>query len=55
MVDGFSPYAGCWFYDPAFVPKTLQQLVQTYHQSIGQNGFLLVSFLPFGSFYLHSP
>ncbi len=45
--DGFTPEGGCWFYDPTFEPKSLQQLIQTYHQSVGQNAFLLVSSLPF--------
>jgi alpha-L-fucosidase len=40
------PYGGCWFYNSGMVPKSLSQLVSTYHDSIGKNAFLLLDWSP---------
>jgi len=41
-----SPYAGCWFYNALYVPKSLNELVAIYHDSVGHNSFLLLDWTP---------
>ena len=40
------PYGGCWFYNQGMCPKSLPELVSTYHDSCGHNGFLLLDLTP---------
>ncbi|KAJ9458703.1 Alpha-L-fucosidase 1 [Diplonema papillatum] len=41
-----APYAGCWFYNPDMVPKSLKQLVASYHATVGINAVLNLGWTP---------
>ena len=43
---GGAPYGGCWFYNADLEPKSLAELVSTYHDSLGSNCFLLLDWTP---------
>ena len=45
-VEVAGPYPGCWFYEPAYVPKSLKTLVETYHATVGSNALLMLGFNP---------
>ena len=38
-VSDRAPYGGCWFYNEGMVPKSLEELVSSYHDSVGKNAF----------------
>lgn len=44
-----APFGGCWFYNAKMVPKSLPELVMHYHDSIGQNAFMLLDWTPMPS------
>ena len=45
--DGLAaPYGGCWFYNKGMVPKSLAELVSSYHDSVGKNAFWLIDWTP---------
>eukprot|EP01052_Picozoa_sp_SAG31_P041190 SAG31_NODE_6178_length_2136_cov_0.998036_2_plen_403_part_00 len=41
-----APYGGCWFYNSALKPKSLTELVSSYHDSVGRNAFWLLDWSP---------
>eukprot|EP01059_Diplonema_ambulator_P010758 TRINITY_DN20796_c0_g1_i1.p1 TRINITY_DN20796_c0_g1~~TRINITY_DN20796_c0_g1_i1.p1 ORF type:complete len:540 (+),score=167.42 TRINITY_DN20796_c0_g1_i1:68-1687(+) len=41
-----APYGGCWFYNAGDVPKSLEELVSVYHDSVGSNANLLLDWTP---------
>jgi alpha-L-fucosidase len=41
-----APYGGCWFYNADMHPKSLQELVSSYHDSVGKNAFWLLDWSP---------
>lgn len=41
-----APYGGCWFFNNNLVPKTLAELVDTYHLTVGSNALLLLDWSP---------
>jgi hypothetical protein len=43
--DG-APYGGCWFYNKGMQPKSLTELVSSYHDSVGKNAFWLLDWSP---------
>lgn len=47
------PYGGCWFYNPSMVPKSLSELVSSYHDSVGRNAFMLLDWTPMPDGTMH--
>lgn len=45
-VSAEGPYGGCWFYNPTMHPKSLHELVSSYHDSVGKNAFWLLDWTP---------
>ena len=45
-VSAEGPYGGCWFYNPTMHPKSLSELVSSYHDSVGKNAFWLLDWTP---------
>lgn len=41
-----APYGGCWFYNAGMKPKSLEELVSSYHDSVGKNAFWLLDWSP---------
>jgi len=41
-----NPYGGCWFYNQGLCPKSLSELVSSYHDSVGHNAFWLLDWTP---------
>ena len=41
-----SPYGGCWLYHEEMCPKSLSELVSSYHDSVGHNGYWLMDWAP---------
>ena len=46
QVSARRPYGGCWFYNPGMHPKSLQELVSSYHDTVGKNAFWLLDWTP---------
>ena len=40
------PYAGCWFYNPRYVPKSVKELMSMYHDTVGANAYLMIDWSP---------
>eukprot|EP00035_Acanthoeca_spectabilis_P038765 m.55999 g.55999 ORF g.55999 m.55999 type:complete len:711 (+) comp9286_c0_seq2:153-2285(+) len=40
------PYGGCWFYNAGMNPKSLEELVSSYHDTVGHNAFWLLDWTP---------
>jgi len=45
-VGATGPYGGCWFYNHGMVPKSLPELVSSYHDTVGSNSFWLLDWTP---------
>lgn len=45
-VSAAGPYGGCWFFNPTMHPKSLHELVSSYHDSVGKNAFWLLDWTP---------
>ena len=45
-IGGAAPYGGCWFYNAKMQPKSLSELVSSYHDSVGHNAFWLLDWTP---------
>jgi hypothetical protein len=41
-----APYGGCWFYNAGMVPKSLPELVSSYHDTVGKNAVMLLDLSP---------
>ena len=54
-VSASGPYGGCWFYNKGMHPKSLQELVSSYHDTVGKNAFWLLDWTPNQATYCQTP
>ena len=46
LLVGTTTAGGCWFYNKGMAPKSLHELVGSYHDSVGKNAFWLLDWTP---------